>query len=196
MSKIALSGNASGTGTFTLASPATNTDQTLTLPDSTGTVATLGTTLTAGTAVTASGTSVDFTDIPSWVKRITVMFSGVSTNGTSYVQVQLGDSGGIENSSYLGATQTGSNGQQHSSGFLTDAGTGAAASVRHGVISLVNITGNMWAFSVNLGWSSSANAFVGGGSKTLSDTLTQVRITTVNGTNNFDDGTINILYEG
>jgi hypothetical protein len=38
MSKIALSGNASGTGTFTIASPGTNTDRTLTLPDATGTV--------------------------------------------------------------------------------------------------------------------------------------------------------------
>jgi hypothetical protein len=198
-----------GTGTVTITPPATDINRAITLPDAAGEVVlnsatqTLtnkiiqGGAITSGTAVAStSGTSIDFTGIPSWVKRITVMFDGVSTNGTSYVQVQLGDSGGIENSSYLGATQTGSNGQQHSSGFLTDAGTGAATSVRHGVISLVNVTGNVWAFSVNLGWSSSANAFVGGGSKTLSDTLTQVRITTVNGTNTFDAGTINILYEG
>jgi hypothetical protein len=153
--------------------------------------------ITQGTAVAStSGTSIDFTALPAWVKRITVMFSGVSTNGTSYVQVQLGDSGGIENSSYLGATQVGANGQQYSSGFLTDAGTGAAANVRHGIISLVNVTGNTWAFSLNLGWSNSANAFVGGGTKALSDVLTQVRITTVNGTDTFDAGSINILYEG
>jgi len=149
-----------------------------------------------GTAVaTTSGTSIDFTGIPAGVKRITVMFGGVSTNGTSYVQVQLGDSGGIEDSSYLGATQTGSSGQQYSTGFLTDSGTGAASSVRHGVISIVNITGNVWAFSVNLGWSSSANAFIGGGTKTLSDTLTQIRLTTVNGTNTFDAGSVNISWE-
>jgi hypothetical protein len=153
--------------------------------------------ITQGTAVAStSGTSIDFTGLPAWVKRITVMFNGVSTNGTSYVQVQLGDSGGIENSSYLGATQVGSNGQQYSSGFLTDAGTGAAANVRHGIISLVNVTGNTWAFSLNLGWSNSANAFVGGGTKVLSDVLTQVRITTVNGTDTFDAGSINIMYEG
>jgi hypothetical protein len=40
MSKVALSGNASGTGTFTIASPNGNTDRTLTLPDQTGTLLT------------------------------------------------------------------------------------------------------------------------------------------------------------
>ena len=39
---------------------------------------------------TTSGTSITFTGIPSWVKRITVMFNGVSTSGTSPVQIQLG----------------------------------------------------------------------------------------------------------
>lgn len=48
MSKVALSGNASGTGTFTIASPNSNTDRTLNLPDATGTVLT---TATAGVPV-------------------------------------------------------------------------------------------------------------------------------------------------
>ena len=43
MSRITLSGNASGTGNFTLASPNSNTDRTLTLPDATGTVLTTAT---------------------------------------------------------------------------------------------------------------------------------------------------------
>ena len=38
MSKIALTPNASGTGTLTIAAPNTSTDRTLTLPDETGTV--------------------------------------------------------------------------------------------------------------------------------------------------------------
>ena len=42
MSKVAIQGNASGTGTFTIESPATNTDRTLTLPDEAGTVLTSG----------------------------------------------------------------------------------------------------------------------------------------------------------
>jgi hypothetical protein len=48
MSKIALSGNASGTGTLTIAAPNTSTDRTLTLPDATGTILT---TATAGVPV-------------------------------------------------------------------------------------------------------------------------------------------------
>ena len=47
--------------------------------------------LVSGTAVAStSGTSIDFTGIPSWVKRITVMFNGVSTSGTSFKQIQIG----------------------------------------------------------------------------------------------------------
>ena len=48
MSKIALTGNASGTGVFTIASPNSNTDRTLTLPDNSGTVLT---TVTPGVPV-------------------------------------------------------------------------------------------------------------------------------------------------
>ena len=131
MSSLILTGDTSGQ--VTLAAPAVAGTNTLTLLAATATnsVNVLSTAVTLTTQ-----TSVDFTSIPSWVKRVTVMLSGVSTNGTSYVQVQLGDSGGIENSSYLGATQVGSNGQQYSSGFLTDAGTGAAANVRHGIMLL------------------------------------------------------------
>jgi hypothetical protein len=198
MSKIALSGNASGTGTFTLASPATNTDRTLTLPDSTGTVATLGTTLTAGTAVTVSGTSVDFTDIPSWVKRVTVMFSGVSTNGTSLPLVRLGDAGGVEATGYVSrATRLTAAAAVTSltatDGFLFTQ-LGSAAEAMTGVMVLQLLAGNEWVMSGQNQTASYLNTYAG--SKTLSDTLTQVRITTVNGTDNFDAGTINILYEG
>lgn len=165
--------------------------------DGTTTITAPSNIIKSGTAVAStSGTAIDFTSIPSWVKKITVMFDGVSTNGTSYVQIQLGDAGGVETASYLGATQTSSAAQAHSSGFLTDASTGSAASVRHGAVTLTNITGNVWASTINIGWSSSANAFIGAGSKTLSATLDRVRITTVNGTDTFDAGTINLLWEG
>ena len=49
MSKIALSPNALGTGTFTIASPNSNTDRTLTLPDATGTMQVSGQPVTATT---------------------------------------------------------------------------------------------------------------------------------------------------
>jgi hypothetical protein len=184
----------SGTGVMTIVPPATNTNQTLTLPDSTGTVATLGTSLTRATAVTASGTAVDFTSIPSWVKRITVMFSGMSTNGTSLIQVQLGDSGGVETTGYTGSCIDSGTASPNSTGFILTAQNTSTASW-NGSITLTLISGNNW---VESGVVNSIAGFAGasGGSKTLSDTLTQVRITTVNGTDTFDAGTINIMYEG
>jgi len=147
----------------------------------------------------SSNTSLDFTSIPSWAKRITVMFSGVSTNGTSVIQIQLGDSGGIETTGYLGAggyifgvnTSAVAN---FTSGFAITQATVAAA-VYHGSMVIALIGSNQW--TANGGFARSDNNVLnfGQGSKTLSDTLTQVRITTVNGTDTFDAGTVNILYE-
>lgn len=156
--------------------------------------------LVSGTAVAStSGTSIDFTGIPSWVKRITVMFSGVSTNGTSAVQIQLGDSGGVETTNYLGAiarSGAGTAGANNSAGFLLE-DSGAASVVRHGsmVITLLDSATNTWSAFGVIGRSDSANAYMQGGSKSLSATLDRVRITTVNGTDTFDAGSINILYE-
>ena len=48
MSSVSIQGNASGTGIFTIASPNSNTNRTLTLPDNTGTI------LTGSSAITAS----------------------------------------------------------------------------------------------------------------------------------------------
>ena len=189
----------SGTGIITVVPPATNTNQTLTLPDSTGTVATLGTSLTLATAVTASGTAVDFTSIPSWVKRITVSFSGLSTNGTSIPRIQLGDAGGVEDASYLGAINQGGGSTPTSAAFSSGfafATAWSAAAVTHGAVTLTLIGSNVWAATVLHGTSNSAGVYYGAGSKTLSDTLTQVRITMANGTDTFDAGTINIMYEG
>jgi hypothetical protein len=57
MSKIALTPSATGTGVFTISSPATSTNRTLTLPDETGTVLTSGAALPAisGAALTGIG---------------------------------------------------------------------------------------------------------------------------------------------
>jgi hypothetical protein len=150
----------------------------------------------AGTS--ASSTSIDFGFIPSWVKRITVMFSGVSTSGTSNLQIQLGDSGGFETSSYLGAesTSVGATASVHSAGFIIKTGV-AAASIFHGVVvlALLNASTNTWAESGNIATSNTTQVGVSAGSKALSATLDRVRITTVNGTDTFDAGTVNILYE-
>ena len=154
--------------------------------------------LVSGTAqASTSGTSIDFTGIPSWVKRITVMFNEVSTNGTSNFLVQLGDSGGIENTGYIstGGTvvNTGVDCSSSTAGFLIRQNEAAQAFSGHMMIT--QISGNIFISSHN-GKANTSRWLGGGGSKTVSDTLTQVRITTVNGTDTFDAGSINILYEG
>lgn len=167
----------------------------------TGTVAgTTGTLypIVSGTAVAStSGTSIDFTGIPSWVKRITVMFSGVSTNGSSSIQIQLGTSSGLQTTSYAGSVSTVSTGvstANNSTGFrLID--VSAAGVVLQGKSEVVLLGSNIWVQNGIFGSSDAARTVLGGGSVTLSGTLDRVRITTVNGTDTFDAGTINILYE-
>lgn len=153
--------------------------------------------ITLATAqASTSGTSIDFTGIPSWAKRITVMFNGVSTNGSNPLLIQLGN-GSFVSSGYASGSGNifGTNQCQtasSSSGFIVS-GAGATL-LRYGHMTLTNITGNAWVSSHSLGEVSGAG-FVGAGSLTLSGALDRVRITTVNGTDTFDAGTINISYE-
>jgi hypothetical protein len=162
--------------------------------------------LVSATAVTcANQTPIDFTGIPSWVKRITVMFSGVSTSGTSLFLVQLGDAGGVEITGYTSqansiTTTPAVTATTNTAGFVLGATALAAASTYSGTVSIVKLDGNAWVYSSLIIRDGTASSNFGAGSKTLSDTLTQLRITTVNGTDTFDTtpsaGTINILYEG
>lgn len=155
-----------------------------------------GSSIVSGTSVSASGTSVTFTGIPSWVKRITIMFSSLSTNGTSVLLARLGTSSGIVSSGYTsGAWSANTNNTNETTGFRLISLNGAGVSL-HGSIVIQNITSNTWVESGVIG--DSTNNFVNsisGGSIALGGTLTQLRITTVNGTDSFDAGTINILYE-
>ena len=151
---------------------------------------------TSGTAVTASGTSVNFNGIPSTAKRITVMLDGVSTNGTSSPMLQLGDAGGIEATGYAstGATINATPGVTlYTTGFTIRSGNASAAIL--GAFVLTNVNLNKWMCTAVFGDSGTTTNYTIGGAKTLSDTLTQVRITTVNGTDTFDAGTINIMWE-
>jgi hypothetical protein len=147
---------------------------------------------------TTSGTSIDFTGIPSWAKKITVMFNGVSTNGTSNILVQIGTSSGIETTSYTGtvaAITTTPGVNTLSTGFTSDISASASA-VRYGHLILISLGSNLWSASGCLGATGINYSFVTGGVKTLSGTLDRLRITTVNGTDTFDAGSINILIEG
>jgi len=182
----------------TLTSP-TLTTPTITSPTINGTPVMGASVITSGTSVAStSGTSIDFTSIPSWVKRITVMFAGVSTSGTSIKQIQLGDSGGFETTGYLGSsvqlTDAGSvNAATTTSGFGIR--SPLAADTINGAVVITNITGNTWVAQGSLTDSARGAGYLVGGAKPLSDVLTQIRITTINGTDTFDAGTINILYE-
>jgi hypothetical protein len=151
-------------------------------------------TITQGTAVSASGTSVDFTSIPSWVKRVTVLFSGVSASGTSNLLIQIG-SGSFNTSGYSsGATSNVATGS--TIGFLLTS-SNSAAYAANGQVMISSFGSNVWTSAGNLNpnTTNSVNASAGL-SPTLSGTLDRVRITTVNGTDTFDAGSINILYEG
>jgi hypothetical protein len=155
--------------------------------------------ISSGTAVAStSGTSIDFTGIPSWVKRITVMLSQVSTNGTSIPQIQIG-SGSVDTTGYLSGgafvtTAAGVAATTATSGFIIYSNSAGASLQGSIVLSLLG--SNIWvAQGVVFQATSTANVAQTAGTKTLSGALDRVRITTVNGTDTFDAGSINILYE-
>ena len=190
MASVVLSGDTSGS--VTLAAPTISGTTTQTLVAVSGTLAPV----VSGTAVAStSGTSIDFTSIPSWVKRITVMFSGVSTSGTSLVQVQIG-SGSVTTTGYLSASSSiGASSvvtTNATSGFIIYANN--ATDVRSGQMMLTLVGSNIWVCGAVVKSNTTATVTTGG-DITLSGTLDRVRITTVNGTDTFDAGSINILYE-
>ena len=143
---------------------------------------------------TTSGTSVDFTSIPSWAKRITVAFSAVSTNGSSEIQVQIG-AGSITNTGYIsasGAFSGSSNSSSYTTGFVLK--TASASASLYGNMTISLVSGNTWVYSFS-GTRIASDLLVAGGGITLSGTLDRIRITTVNGTDTFDAGSVNIMYE-
>jgi hypothetical protein len=156
--------------------------------------------LVRGTAVTStSGTSIDFTSIPSWAKKITVMFYAVSTTGTSPLQIQIGDSGGVETTSYLGSSSfvSGANScglGAYTTGFVVLGNL--AGATRTGLLTLTNVATTVWVASGTFDEPSAVAAGTTQGYKILSDVLDRVRITTVGGTDTFDSGIVNIIYEG
>ena len=155
-----------------------------------------------GTSVAStSGTSITFTGLPAWAKRITMMLNGVSTNGTSTVQIQLGTSGGFVTSGY-----SSNYGFINSSGFAVSQAaltTGlyvvqysVNTDTASAVISINNFSGNIWVHSgTGVRAGNVGTFYYSGAPQSLSGTLTQIRLTTVNGTDTFDAGSVNILYE-
>jgi hypothetical protein len=154
--------------------------------------------LVSGTSqATTSGTTKDFTGIPSWVKKITVVTSAVSTNGTSGLLIQLGTSGGFVTTGYLGsadAFNVAPTSTAVTNGFAIG-DTVQAAGTSHAISVIANLTGDSWVFSSAGAQSNAVASTIGGGSITLAGALTQLRYTTIGGTNTFDAGSVNILYE-
>ncbi len=190
MASLVLAGDTSGS--ITVSAPAVAGSTTQTLVNVTGTLAPI----VSGTAVTASGTSVDFTNIPSWVKRITIALNRVSTTGAG-IQFRLGTGGSPTTSGYLGSGGVADSG---SSTSVTQYTTGAAlltqaGATMNGLVTCVHLGSNLWVISGSLGYSGNNYIGVVGSSVTLGGVLDMVRITTVNGTDTFDAGTINLLWE-
>lgn len=147
-------------------------------------------------AATTSGTTKDYTSIPAGVREIRIKFVNVSTNGTSIPLIQIGDSGGIENSGYAGSSITnGTAAVYGGTGFAL--GTVAAASTWNGevVLSLADVSSNAWVISGGIGLANAAQVTTTLGSKSLSAMLDRVRLTATNGTDTFDNGFWNISWK-
>lgn len=143
---------------------------------------------------TTSGTFKDFTGIPSWVKRVTVVFSGVSTNGANAMLVQIG-SGSLQTTGYNSGLWSGT-------ATNITASTGFIASISNsslgfsGIMTLIQISPNNWVATCVSSVATTANiGYQAIGTVALSGPLDRVRFTTNGSTDTFDAGSVNILYE-
>lgn len=196
---MALRLNGASSGYTEIDAAATAGNNLVTLPTGTGAVPLMK----LETEKSATGGSVDFTGIPSWVKKITVMISGLSVNAasTTNVRIQIGDSGGIEATGYTsssyGTVLASSNAQGVTSttGYVLNyAVLDSATNTYYGSVILTNLSGNTWVASGTF-HSANQGSYLAG-TKTLSGTLDRLSVVTDGGTDVFDAGTINLLLEG
>jgi hypothetical protein len=156
--------------------------------------------LVSGTAqASTSGTSINFTDIPNWVKRITFMLNGVSTNSTSGLLLRVGTSSGIVSTGYIATSVTSNSigetsGQNGTTGFNWYNDTAALTHYGAFTLYLFNTSTYEWVCT-HTGRLLSTNSVSGGGNVILSGPLDRLQLTTVSGTATFDAGTVNIMYE-
>ena len=198
MTTIALSGNAGGAGAFTIAVPSSANIQTLTLPDATTTLVGQGGTITAGAAITsATGTSLDFPSIPSWVKRITISIDSISFAALGVAVVRLGVSNTLVTTGYVAArvgfTTTPATVYTAVTDGVASFGATVAAAAATGQIVITNLTGNQWVASGQVTRTTDNVYMSTTGSITLAGTLTNLSLVAT--TSTFDAGSINILYE-
>jgi len=152
-------------------------------------------TITQRSVVTASGTAILFTGIPSTAKRITVMWTSLRTNGTASVILRVGTSSGIVASGYVGGTShTGASPISSPTGILI--GGASSSDTRTGTIVINNLSDNTW-IGTGLGSNlDSPSALYNIVSRiSLGQALDRVSVTTTNGTDQFNNGSVNIMYE-
>ena len=153
--------------------------------------------IAAGTILNStSGTVADF-NIPSWANRITVLLAGVSLSGTGLIRFQLGTASAFTTSGYgaVGSViSSGAASASQTSGFDIYTNVPNASHTYSGAINFERIGGNSWVatglFSGSPGWTHTTAGVIG-----LAAALTRVRVTSSNGTDTFDAGFINVLYE-
>lgn len=156
--------------------------------------------IVSGTAITLTDqTAPEFTGIPSWVKRITVMFNLVNTSGSSVPLIQLGTSSSYVTSGYSTAATR----LQDSSAVSVGASTSgfyinstSSSNALSGSMVITNISGNVWVAQGSFASTISGNfVFTSAGRVDLfSAALTRLRLY-IDGTQFFDNGSFNILYE-
>ena len=149
--------------------------------------------------VSTSGTSITFTGIPAWAKKITVMFTGVSTAGASNILVQIG-SGSPTTTGYSSASSRVAAAGATAFATVTSGFniyTSGATDILYGIMNISNITGNTWVQSHCFADIPTGVCTIqgGGASSNLSGSLDRVVITST-ASDTFDGGVINIMYEG
>ena len=142
-----------------------------------------------------SGTTVDFTGIPAWVKRLTVMLSGVSTNGTSNLLIQLGYQSPVTSTGYVSRATSVSAAVSSTAGFIITQALSANTDTITGNIIITTLGNNVWVSGGNINDVGQNTIIMSAGNVTLGGTLDRVTVTSVT-PNTFDAGSINILYEG
>ena len=124
------------------------------------------------------------------------MFNAVSTSGTANYVIQVG-SGSITTTGYVGGAGVvaagGASGGSYTNGYNIQ--LGVAAALMSGLMTINLISGTTYVANFSGGSNTTNFALVGGGTVTLGSVLDRVNITTSNGTDTFDAGSINIMYE-
>ena len=167
---------------------------TWTIDNASVTPAKLSNPMTRTTSQNAASTSfVTFTDVPAWVKKITVCIGALNTTSAANLLIRIGDSTGVATTGYVsGSSRIGTSAASSSTAtncFLINSGN--SGYVLNGIVTIANVAGNTWLASGSVSFTD--GTITCAGTKTLSSVLTAVSFVPSTGT--FNAGTLNIIYE-